>query len=72
MMKIAIMTIMILILMTGCKHTRHIRYYNSCYNFDCNNVEVAVPDGYKINNENPYNKIETDKGVNIVFHLIKN
>ena len=54
------------ILMTGCKHTRNIKYYNSYWNYD----EDKIEDGYKINNENPYNKIETDKGIDIIFHLI--
>lgn len=66
------MIVMILILMTGCKYTRNIKYYNSYWNFDGDNVVVKIEDGYKINNENPYNKIETDKGIDIVFHLIKN
>ena len=49
------------ILMTGCKYTRNIKYYNSYWNYD----EDKIEDGYKINNENPYNKIETDKGIDI-------
>lgn len=52
--------------MTGCKYTRNIKYYNSYWNYD----EDKIEDGYKINNENPYNKIETDKGIDIIFHLI--
>lgn len=64
------------LLMTGCEAGRDtspkypiLVYRNSSYNFDPYNREIAVPDGYILDEGYSYDTVQTDKGYDIVLHF---
>lgn len=44
-------------------------YRNSAYNFDPYNREIAVPDGFILDEGYSYDTVQTDKGYDIILHF---
>lgn len=43
-----------------------------CYYSGCNNRIIhSLPDGYDLNFKNPYNVIDTEDGIDVIFHFSK-
>nr|DAH67129.1 MAG TPA: foot protein [Caudoviricetes sp.] len=65
-------------LLSGCSAGRDIdagyprvEYRNSAYNFDPYNREIAVENGYVLDEGNSYERIDTETGYDIVLHFVK-
>ena len=52
------------------KYDASIEYRNSSYNFDEKNKTIPI-EGYELNQMNPYDTVETENGIDIIFHLNK-
>jgi hypothetical protein len=48
-----------------------IEYRNSSYNFDANNREITVLDGYVLDQGNSYEWVETEDGYDLIIHFEK-
>lgn len=49
----------------------YIEYHNSSYNFDADNRNIEVPDGYVLNQGNSYEWVETEDGYDLIIHFVK-
>lgn len=60
-----------LIFLCSCESKRVISYYNSYFRFDSKNREFSIETGYSLSENNPYDRIETENGYDMVFHFEK-
>ena len=73
--KIFLLLGLVAILLVGCgvefkEYDASIEYRNSSYNFDEKNKTIPI-EGYELNQMNPYDTVETENGIDIIFHLNK-
>lgn len=55
----------------SCESQRTMSYYNSYFRFDSKNREFSIEAGYILKENNPYDRIETENGYDMVFHFEK-
>ena len=58
-------------MLSGCGEyeNKTIEYRNGAYNFDNKNKIIELPSGYELNQLHPYEAVETEDGVDIIFHF---
>lgn len=49
----------------------NIEYHESGYTFDANNREIAIIEGYTLNQGNSYEWVETENGYDLVIHFVE-
>lgn len=74
MLKILLLAIICTIcsILSSCKESPRICYYNSMNNYDNNNITVIINEGYMLDQGHSFDKEETENGFDITFHFIKN
>lgn len=60
-------SLVLLILLCGCKNKPRIDVVNTIWNDD--NTRIPIGDKYILNASHPYDKINTDSGIDIVIHF---
>ena len=73
-----IFSVMSILFLSGCKSGRDIsteyprlEYRNSSYNLDSYNREIAVDDGFVLDEGHSYDIVETEEGYDIVLHFVE-
>lgn len=71
--KIFLLLGLAVILLVGCgvefkEYDAIIEYRNNSYNFDEKNKTIPI-EGYELNQINPYETVETENGIDIIFHF---
>ena len=49
----------------------YVKYQNSTWRFDANNMEIKITDGYTLDQGNAYEWVETEDGYDLVMHFKK-
>lgn len=58
--------------LSGCNEGYpYIEYHHTSYNFDANNRNIEVPDGYILDQGHSYDLIETENGYDLILHFVK-
>jgi hypothetical protein len=77
-MKKIIFLSLALLTLSGCTSGRdispiypRINYRNSAYNFDPYNREIAVRDGFVLDEGHAYDIVETTEGYDVVMHFVE-
>ena len=64
---------LIVLLLSGCEDIKYpyIQYQHSYYDFDADNRQILVEDGYILNQAHSYDVVETDTGYSITLYFVK-
>ena len=79
MKKLVSIVIVLIVLLSGCyvepddrvKGYPKIDYQNSQWEYDYNNMNISIPEGYILNQGHAYDIVETETGCDIVLHFIQ-